>query len=191
MRILIAAALAVPFLLVWLLSPEWAGHLAAIASVHVSATIITIWLSLNPKIEFLYPYGKISRLGSPAVKKAARIVFRGVTLLFGLGLLVITIPILKDTFNVLIKKSAEVIVIRGRVLGNSYPLGLYFIHQSPLLETPGEESGQIYSLFFDPARIERGLIYEFVLAPQSRLVLSAKVKQPGKAKGRKQKGSVL
>ena len=82
------------------------------------------------------------------------------------------IPALYDCFHVCRQGDVYLKQIRGKVVSNSSPLGMYFLHQGLTVETKKGEMYENCNAVFLPRRANLGQIYTFLIAPKSGLVLN-------------------
>lgn len=171
LKIAFYATIAGTILIMWLVQPVWVARLSALTYSSWLFTAITIVWGCNPKSEFLYANSKIARIGSERTKRVTGIILRIAVLLAALFLLSRSILISFDVFLVANNGIKILIPIKGKVLGNSYTLGMYIISQGLLVRQTGEKYGESYTLFFCPTRIDQGETHRFLIAPNSKLIL--------------------
>lgn len=168
--LLLLTTVAPPFLTLVLIKPEWVGRLIGVAFFCTFVGVATLVYGLHPKSKFLHRKGKIARAGSARVKRNAQRVIRGLVILGGgFFLIFVTRPVLEDCFQTVQQGKPYLVETTGRVSGNDFIFGLYFVKQSLIIKDETRSDGYI-ALFF-PRLARVGKTYHFLIAPKSKVVL--------------------
>lgn len=169
----VAFCLVGPHLILPWLKPEWLGRLVGVTTVFLSVNMLLVIYGCHPKSEFIYSKSKIARKGSDRTKRNVGILLRGLVIASGIWwIFVMTIPMIKDCIGVASHGRSYLIEVKGQVEDNKIMFGLSFIQQNILISTEDKfQMQRSHAALYFPRVARRGQSYQFLIAPNSRVVL--------------------
>jgi len=168
-----------PLLSFVFIRPEWLARLVASTIFGTVASGCVLFLALHPTLIFVSKNekgsGYWSKQRSESERQIAILVTRALIAAIGLSLLYVwTMPAIYDSFQVCRQGDSYLKQIRGRVVSNSSPAGMYFLHQGLSVEIKKGEPDQNCNAIFLPRHADLGKTYSFLIAPSSSEVLDFK-----------------
>ena len=169
---IILIAFVSPLLSFVFIKPEWLARFVATTGFSIVAPIAILVFGLTIKAKIAGGSGYFAK---PRPEKTGRnIVFfwRALIVIFGLFMFYVgTIPTLYDAFQLTRQGEIYLKQVKGRVVENSSPSGMYFLHQGLAVEIKKGEQYENFNAIFLLRHANLGQTYTFLIAPKSRMVL--------------------
>ncbi len=151
---------------------EWIGRVIALSVVFVSAVVLSLWYSMNPRTSMIREGGRLSGTEFAKQKRLVEGVLRVAILGFGLSLLfMVAVPFAGDVVSLATGERPE--TLQGRVARNTSAFGAWFVSQSIGFQGGEEAEGTYYLLYSLAPRLRRDAVYEVLVLPRSRMIVEA------------------
>lgn len=155
---------------------EWLARIIAIFIAVLIGIPTLIYYSLNPQSNIISEGAKLNKPGYEKQKKIVLIIMRLIYFMLGIFLLfIILIPLSNDVFS-LIYHRQQPLIVKGNVIENSSPFGIWIMIQTIRIEM-GIEKQNYYLLYSLSSGPRRNKMYEFKILPKSKLILEANLIQ--------------
>jgi hypothetical protein len=149
--------------------PEYLSRSFSYGIFFVGMPIWMLWWSLDPNVERIPQYARLSRSGYEKPKKVVELLLKILFCILAASLVwYATIPFTQDSIGLI--RSSKISVVQGMVEDRSSYIGTSYISQGIML-IDNDGRMQNYRLMYSFPRVEPGVCIRFMALPKSKLVL--------------------